>query len=417
MADFESGDDAARSRRDLLKAGGATAALAALGAVAAPAVLRAQAPTIKIGAINPMTGALAYNGNQAKAGFQFALDDINAAGGIKALGGAKLELVVADAESRPDVAAAQVDKLAEAGVACLLGCQSSALSLAATQAAAKFALPVVVDVGTADQIVTRGLTNVFRFSPGTGRAVEEGVKNLDALNNAAGKPVKTVAVVHEDGPFGSAMAKLLNDKLPSLGLQVVETISHPTPQRDFTNIVLRLKNAKPDLVMPSHYINEFILFARTMRQQRFSPKAIYSIFGGGASNIKFVRENQDAAQFIIDTNHYYDQRKPASQALARKVADAKLDLTYDVMVAYGAMQLVGMALEAAKSADRAKLTEALTTQTFGETIMPYGPIRFEKGDNTGSHLVNVQVRGDRIETIFPKEFATIEPVFPFPERG
>lgn len=404
-------------RRTFIKTSGATLALATLGTLAAPAVLRGQALVVKIGAVSPLTGALAYNGNQARAGLQFAIDAINTAGGIKSLGGAKLELVAADAESRPDVAAAQVDKLADAGVSCLVGAQSSALSLAATQAAARFGLPMVVDVGTTDQIVQRGLANVFRFSPGTVRAVTEGVANLNTLNEQAGKPVRTVAIVHEDGPFGSSMAKLLNERLPGLGMTVVETISHPSPQRDFTNIVLRLKAAKPDLVMPSHYLNEFILFARTMRQQRFSPKAIYSIFGGGASNIKFVRENQDAAQYIIDTNHYYDARKPMSQALARKVADAKLDLTYDVMVAYGAMQLIGFALEAAKSADRERLIETLATMTFPETVMPYGPIKFEGGDNTGSHLVNVQVRGDKIETIFPPEFATVAPVFPMSDRG
>lgn len=406
-----------QSRRDVLKAGGSTLAVAAAATIAAPAVLRAQAQTIKIGAINPLTGALAYNGNQAKAAFQMAVDDINATGGIKSMGGAKLELLVADAESKPDVAAAQVDKLADAGVACLIGCQASALTLATTQAAAKFNLPQVIDIGTADQIVQRGLPNVFRFSPGTARAVAQGIGNLNTLNEQAGKPVKTVAIVHEDGPFGSSMAKVLNEKLPGLGLNVVETISHPSPQRDFTNIVLRLKAANPDLIMPSNYLNDFILLARTMRQQRFSPKAIYSIFGGGASNPKFVRENPDAAQYIIDTNQWYDPRKPASVALAKKVADAKLDLTYDIMVGYGAMQLVGHALEAAKSADRAKLIETLSTQTFPETVMPYGPIKFEGGDNTGSRLVNLQVRGEKIEVIFPKDYATAEPVFPIPDRG
>ena len=417
MAKNDRTDLGAGNRRDLLKAGGSSLALAALGTVAAPAVLRAQTPTIKIGAVNPLTGPLAYNGNQAKAAFQMAVDDINAAGGIKSRGGAKLELIVVDVESKPDVASAQVDKLADSGVSLLIGSQSSALSLAASQTAAKYNLPMVVDVGTADAIVQRGLTNVFRFSPGTARSVAEGVGNLNMLNDAAGKPVKTVAIVHEDGPFGSSMAKVLNEKLPGLGMQVVETISHPSPQRDFTNIVLRLKAANPDLVMPSNYLNEFILFARTMRQQRYAPKAIYSIFGGGASNPKFVRENGDAAQFIIDTNQWYDPRKPASQALLKKAADANLDLTYDIMVGYGAMQLVGHALEAAKSSDRAKLIETLSTQTFGDTVMPYGPIKFEKGDNTGSHLVNVQVRGDKIEVIFPKEFATAEPVFPMPNRS
>ena len=407
----------AGSRRDVIKAGGSTLALAAFGTLAAPSVLRAQTATIKVGAISPLTGALAYNGNQAKAGLQFAIDDINAAGGLRSMGGARLELLVADAESRPDVGAAQVDKLAEAGVACIIGSQASAIVLAASQAATRFGLPYIVDIGTADTIVQRGLPNVFRFSPGTARAVNEGVANLATLNDAAGKPIKTVAIVHEDGPFGSALAKLLNEKLPALGMTIVETISHPTPQRDFTNIVLRLKAAKPDLVMPSHYINEFILFARTIRQQRFSPKAVYSIFGGGASNIKFVRENQDAAQYIVDTNHWYDPRKAASQALARKVADAKLDLTYDIMVAYGAMQLAADAIDKTRSADRAKLIETLSTQTFGDTVMPYGPIKFTGGDNAGSHLVNTQIRGDKIEVIFPKEYATVEPVFPFPDRS
>jgi branched-chain amino acid transport system substrate-binding protein len=130
-----------------------------------------------------------------------------------------------------------------------------------------------------------------------------------------------------------------------------------------------------------------------------------------------VRENQEAAQFIIDTNHWYDPRKPASQALAKKVADAKLDLTYDIMIAYAAMQLASQAIEKAGSADRAKVLQTLSTETFGDTVMPYGPIKFVNGDNTGSQLVNLQVRGDKIEVIFPKDYATIEPVFPFPDRS
>lgn len=411
-------NDATITRRRLLETGASTLALAAIGTVAAPAVLRAQNPaSIKIGAISPLTGALSYNGTQARAGIQFALDDINAAGGIKSMGGAKLEAIFADAESRPDVAAAQVDRLAEAGVACLIGCQASALGLATTQAAARYGLPQVVDISASDQMVSRGLTNVFRFSPGTSRSVDEGIASLNTLNEAAGKAVKTVAIVHEDGPFGSNMARILKERLPGIGLSVVETISHPTPQRDFTNIVLRLKAAKPDLVMPSNYINEFTLFAQTMRQQRFTPKAIYAIYGGGASNVRFVRDHNDAAQYVIDTNHWFDPRKPLSQALAKKVADAKLDLTYDIMVAYGATQVLADAIDKAKSADRAKLIETLSTQTFGDTIMPYGPIKFVGGDNTGSHVVNTQVRGQKIEIVFPKEYATMDPVFPMPERG
>ncbi|MFX8968925.1 ABC transporter substrate-binding protein, partial [Acinetobacter baumannii] len=81
--------------------------------------------------------------------------------------------------------------------------------------------------------------------------------NLVKINDAAGKPAKTVLIVHEDSAFGAGMAKLLNTELPARGFEVVDTISHATPTRDFTNIALKIKSANPDLVIPSNYLNEF----------------------------------------------------------------------------------------------------------------------------------------------------------------
>ncbi len=406
------------SRRGFLKASGTgLAATAFAGTVAAPTILRAQTPTVKIGILEPMTGALAYNGGQAKAGAMFAIDAINAAGGIKSMGGAKLEGVVADAQSRPDVAAAAVDTLAQAGVSAFIGCQASALGLASSQAAVRYNLAQVFDIGTAEQVVQRGLKNVFRFTPGVNKCTSTALGNLKLLNDDAGDPAKTAALVYEDGPFGSNLSKLLTDSLPKMGITIVENISHPTPQRDFTNIVLRLKAAKPDIIIPSNYINEYTLLAMTMRQQRVETKAIYSILGGAASNIKFVREHNDAAQYVMDCNHWFDPRKTESQELAKKVAAANLDLTYDVMVAYACIQLIADSLERAASGDREKLIEALASSTYSGSIMPYGPTKFVDGSNEAAQPVNTQIRGDKIELVFPKEYATAEAVFPMPQHG
>lgn len=401
------------TRRGLLQAGGSGLVLA----VTSPAVLRAQAPTVKIGLLEPLTGAMAFNGTQARNGASFAIEAINAAGGIKSLGGAKLEAVVVDAQSRPDVAASGVDTLAQAGVSVILGCQASALVLASTQAAARYNIPHVVDIGTAEQVVSRGLTNVFRFTPGVNKCTSSALENLKRLNEGAGNPVKTAAIVHEDGPFGSSMAKLLAERLPQQNIKVVESISHPTPQRDFTNVLLRLRAAKPDLVIPSNYLNEFTLFLMTLRQQRLETKAIYGILAAGASNAKFVRENNAAAQEIMDCNHWYDPRKPDSQALAKKAAAANVDMTYDVMVTYACVQLIADALERAASPDRGKVMEALASSTFDGHIMPYGPTKFVNGENLGAQPVNTQVRGDKIELVFPKEFATAEAVFPMTSKS
>ena len=383
--------------------------------LAFPGLLSAQPAPVKIGVLHPVTGALAYSGQQARAGALIAIDEINADGGIRALGGAKLEAVLADAESKPEVGAAQIDRLHEAGVSIVLGPFASGIALATTQAAAKHNLPHVVDVGIVDQIVQRNLPNVFRFGPGFGKIVETALQTLGDLNDGAGKIAKTAVIVHEDGAFGGGMAKLLQTELPKRGIQVLETIAHPTPTRDFTNVVLKIKSLNPDLVIPSNYVNEYILFARTLQQQRVRPKAIYSIAGGGASNIKFVREHNQAAQYILDCNHWCDPRKPLAQAFMKKLDAMKIDITYEPILNYSCVRLIADAIERAASADRAKVTAALAASTFEGHIMPYGPTRFVGGQNQGAQPVGTQIRGQKIEIIAPKEFATAKAVFPMPK--
>lgn len=413
--EHRSGRRGALSRRQVIAAAGSGAALAAFGS--RPRGARAQAPTIKIGLLHPVTGPLAYSGTQSRAGALMALQQINDAGGIASMGGARLEPILADAQSKPEVGAAEVDRLNDAGVSIIQGPYASGIALATTQAAARHNLPHLVDVGVADSIMDRGLPNIFRFAPGLGKVTQVALANLVAINDAAGKPAKTVVIVHEDSAFGTGMAKVLNDELPQRGFRILETLSHPTPTRDFTNIVLKVKAANADLVIPSNYLNEYILFARTMRQQRVSPKAIYSILGGAASNIRFVHDYNDAAQYVMDCNHWYDPRKPQSQAFLKAVEAKKLDLTYEVMLNYACMQVIADSLERAASADRAKLAAALAASTFAGHIMPYGPTKFVKGQNQGAQPVNTQIRGEAIEVIFPREFATAAPVFPMPSRG
>ncbi|MGE0735485.1 MAG: ABC transporter substrate-binding protein [Alphaproteobacteria bacterium] len=402
------------SRRQFVA--GATAATAA-ASIGFPAVLRAQAAPIKVGVLHPVTGPLAYSGNQSRAGALMAIDAINAAGGIKSMGGAKLEAVLGDAQSKPDVGAAEVEKMNEAGVAAIVGPFASAIALATTQAAAKHNIPHVVDVGVVDQVVTRGLKNTFRFGPGITSIVDTAIQNLGALIKESKTPIKTVAIVHEESAFGSGMAKTLNARLPGMGLEIVETISHANPTRDFGTIALKLKGRNPDLIIPSNYYDEYVLLARTMLQQKISPKAIYSILGGGASSMRFVQEFNDAAQYVIDTNHWVDPRKPGSAALMKQVEAKKLFFTYEVFLNYDCVRLLADALERAKSAKREGIIDALAASTWADTIMPYGPTKFVNGQNQSARVVNTQIIGKEIKLIFPKEVANAAPVFPMPKRG
>jgi branched-chain amino acid transport system substrate-binding protein len=400
------------NRRRFLQSSALTAAAAATGSLAMPAVLRAQGAGVKLGILHPVTGALSYSGQQGRLGAQLAVDEINAAGGIKGLG--KIEAILGDAQSTPDGGTAEVEKMNAAGVAAIVGGYASSIRLAVSQAAARYDLPYVVDVGVADNIVTRGLKNTFRFGPGFGVIAKTALDNLVAINDAAGKPAKTVMIVHEDSLFGSGLAKLLNGQLPQRGFEVLETIPHPTPTRDFNNVVLKIKARNPDLVIPADYYNEYVLLARTMQQQKVRPKGIYSVLGGAASSYKFVKEFPEAAQYIMDCNHWFDPRNPKAQALKKTVESKGQFYTYEVYMNYSCILLAADALARAGAADRGKVISALESSTFSGHVMPYGPTKFVNGQNQGAAPVNTQVLKNDIQVILPAAFATAKPVFPMP---
>ncbi len=396
------------SRRTFLYQSAAAAAL-----VSAPWVVRAQgAKPVKVGILHPVTGALAYSGQQCRLGALLAIEDINKAGGIKSLGGAPLEAMLGDAQSRPEAGSAEVEKMNEAGVSAIVGAYASAICLATTQTAAKYNLPHVVDVGVADQIVERGLKNTFRFGPGYRACSERAITDLAALNDAAGKPAKTVMIVHEDSLFGTGTAALLSKSLPQHGFEIKDVVKHPNPTRDFNNIVLRMKSLNPDIVIPANYYNEYALLLRAMKQQKVQPKAIYSVLGGAASSYKFLKEFPDIANGIIDCNHWFNPKDARVAPLKARVEEKGAYFSYEVFMTYTSVLLLADALERAKSADRAAIIEALASSTFSDNIMPYGPTKFVNGQNTGAQPLLTQVIGGDIKVVIPADYRQADPIFP-----
>jgi branched-chain amino acid transport system substrate-binding protein len=383
----------------------------AAAALAAPLLAGAQAKPVKIGVLHPVTGALAFSGQQCREGALLAIEDINKAG-IKSLGGAKLEALLGDAQSTPQAGAAEIEKMNEAGCAAVVGAYASAICLATTQAAAKYNLPQVVDVGVADQIVQRGLKNTFRFGPGYTTCAQVAVANLHVLNTAAGKPAKTVMIIHEESLFGTGTANLLARELPGFGFDVKEVVKHANPTRDFNNIVLRMKALNPDIVIPANYFNEYALLVRTMQQQKVAPKAIYSVLGGAASSYKFLKEFPDAANGIIDCNHWFNPKDKRAAELRKRVEAKGLYFTYEIFNTYTAMRLLADAIERAKSVDRAAITDALAASTFADHFMPYGPTKFVNGQNQGAQPLMTQVFKGDIKVIVPRDYREVDPVFP-----
>lgn len=396
------------SRRLVLQAGAASTILGA------PGLLMAQPRTVKVGLIHPVSGALAFSGGQGRLGCQWAIDEINAAGGIKALGGVKLEAALGDSQSRPEVGVSEVERLHGENVSAYVGCFSSAIALPATQAAAKYNTPFMIDVGVSDAIVSRGLKNVFRLAPGNGKCVDDAFAGLSEVNKAAGGIAKSAVIVHEDSEFGTSTAKLLQGKLAGIGIEVKEVLKHATPTRDFSNLALRIKSLKPDLVIVSNYQNEYVLLARTLHQQKVDVAGMFSVLGGGF-NYRLVKEQPDVAQYMMDFNHWYNPRNPKAQTM-RKAVEAKGGLfTFEVYCGYNAVKCYADAIERAKSSEKDAVIAALETSTWSDHFMPYGPTKFVNGQNQGGRAVLLQASKTDIDVVWPNEFASTKAIFPRPK--
>jgi len=379
-----------------------------------PAILRAQPAAVKVGLVHPVTGFVAYNGQQNRLGGTMAIEDVNKAGGIKSMGGAKLEALLGDSQSKVEVGVSEVEKMNEQGVAAYIGCFQSPVGIAASQAASKYNTPFLIDVGASDLIVTRGLKNVFRLKPGFGVCVDDGIASLGALNKAAGGIAKSAVIVHESGEFGTGTAKLLAGKLPSIDIQPKELIAHDNPTRNFDNIALRIRSLAPDVIMMSNYGNEYMLLARTLFQQKVNVAGFFSILGGGF-NYKFVKEMPDVSQYMMDVNHWYNPKSAKAVALKKRVEDGGALFTFEVYLTYTNVMLLVDALERAASAEKEKLLAALASSTFNAELMPYGPTKFVNGQNQGGKPGIMQsLKGD-IEVIAPAEFASAKAVFPKPK--
>jgi len=207
---------ARQHRRKFIQQTAALSAAAATGTLGFPALVRSQGGPLKVGVLHPVTGPLAYSGNLSRLGAKLAIDEINAGGGLKALGGAKIEPVYADAP-RPEAGVAEVEKMNEAGASAIVGAYASAICLATTQAAAKHNIPHVVDVGVADQIVERGLKNTFRFGPGYRVIATDAINNLHIMNKLARSPATTARENPITGSYGDPEGIVLRPITPPRG--------------------------------------------------------------------------------------------------------------------------------------------------------------------------------------------------------
>ncbi|MFQ5829120.1 MAG: ABC transporter substrate-binding protein [Candidatus Methylomirabilia bacterium] len=376
------------------------------------------AQEIPIGIVLPMSGPLAKVGLTNLWGHELAVEDINAAGGIKAMGGAKLKLIVADSQGKPEIGNSETERLIREGVAAIMGAYQSAVSFTGTQVAERYKTPYLIPVSIADKITKRGFKYTFRPESLASWFARDQFRAIRDFAKQSGVPVKRIAILYEDTLYGQSTAKGQKRYAKEMGWEIVADISYPAETLDMTATISKLKAAKPDVVVHNSYFNDSLLLARTSKELDFNPKAFFAA-GAGPKDPNFAKQlGKDAEYWLVISEWNADMRREGAAELGERFLK-KFGQAMDGIAAmcYITTWVLKDALERAGSADREKLRDALskTDITSGPGAMvATGRIKFdENGQNDFTNLVTQIIDGTQ-RTVWPSEAASRPVVFPIP---
>lgn len=254
------------------------AATLALGLVAP---VSAQTP-LKVGVVLPLSGRNAVAGQSNLFGMRLVADLVNAGGGIKSLGGAKLELVVADNASAAVSSAGEARRLIEnERVAFILGPYSTPEAEATVPVTERAGVGLLSTQASYDGLFDRnykGFATVSMTSSQFGKSYAGFVK---WLVNSQGATIKTVAITYPDNDYGQTAAKSTQQELAAAGLSIVDVRSFPPTVQDLTPVVLRLKQMSPDAIVSIGYFQDGILLHNARVAQSYTDQPLW--VGGSAS--------------------------------------------------------------------------------------------------------------------------------------
>lgn len=388
----------------------------ALMASAGPGV---AAKDVVIGVVLPLSGPYAQNGQMGLWGAQFAADQINASGGIKALGGAKLRLQVSDTgtASAGEVANITQRLIQSYHPSAICGAWASPYTISASTVTERAKVPMLTQ-SFADQITERGYQYVFQLPA---KAALMGQVSTDAvldLAKAASYPIQTVATIADDTSSGKITAQAADARFKSRGVNVALEYFFPAGLTSATSIALRLLSVKPDLIFVAGALPDTVLLQKTIREQGYRGPFLGS--GGGNVTIQYGELlGPLSSGAFASAGWNWDMPGPAAKTFFKEFTE-RYKVPFPAQEAgedYAIIYLIKEALEAAKSDDPQAVRDALTRLdiTSGPaSVMSGGRVAFDaNGMNKHVLPVIIQWQDGLPRTVHPKEIASAKARFNF----
>jgi branched-chain amino acid transport system substrate-binding protein len=374
---------------------------------------------IRVAMIAPLSGPWARQGQLMRMGADMAIEEINQKGGVRALDGAKMVLVVADAGDSTEKAknAAQRLLAQDPDLVGGTGAWLSSFTLAVTEVTERAQLPILT-LSYSDLITGRGFKYVFQTSPTAGHQAAETLPTaLTLAETATGKRPKTVGILMDNTASPTSFAKPLREGgLEKLGLKLVVDQVFTPPLSDATPLIEKVRSARPDfllLLLSAMPDNKLVL--EKLDEFKLSKGRLPLVGNGSPLGTPELKNTvgPDLLEGLLFSVADWPFKGDEEIVERFKKRTGEPWMTQDGITAYGDMWILKEAVERAGVADRVKVADALRTMDLnsGPAALSFpGPIRFdENGRRVDVPMIFAQWQNGIPVTVFPPELALAKP--------
>jgi branched-chain amino acid transport system substrate-binding protein len=385
-------------------------------------MLRAQGKTVKAACIAPFSGPWARTGTLIRMGCEMAIEEINQKGGIKALGGAKMELVAIDAGDSAEKAKNAAQRLVaqEPDVIGGTGAWLSSFTLAVTEVTERAQIPWLT-LSYADSLTDRGFKYIFQTSATAGKQATDQLPTIiDLAKAATGKAPGTAAIISDNTASPVAFFKPMREGgLTKAGIKVLMDETYTPPLADATPLMQKVRSTRPDFLMfVSTNVSDLKLGLEKMNEFRIG-KGVIPTIGNGAANgapevLKLMPAEVLEGYMFSVADWAMKGQETIIDAFKKKFNEPWM--TQDSITGYGDMWILKEAVEMAGAADKNKVNDAIHAMDLKDTpanIAFPGKVKFDAaGRRVDAPLVMVQWQSGIPHTVFPVDRATAQARWP-----
>ncbi len=385
---------------------------------------------IKIGTIYAMSGGSAAIGTNILRGIDFAVAEINAAGGVN---GRPLEVVRGDHAGDAATGRSEAERLiTQEHVDVMMGCHMSVVTEVVAQVCQQYEVPMITAISTLDRLSNeehKDMDYFFRLCPLNSVYVEDMLMYLRDSKEQTGEEIKTVAIFTDRAAIGQELIRCVELFKDEYGLDLVATVDYTSNATDLSAQVLALKQADPDAVLCDSYIGDATLFIQTLKEQNYSPKMIVAK-ANGFTDPSFITNLGDIANGVASVVEFNPDLVNGKEINEEFKAEFGVDMNGHSAESYTVVWLFKAAMEAAGSTEGPAVKDALANlEINGEfpggrkIVLPYNKIKFENydlagephyRDNTSASVAIAQIQDGQWKTVWPFDFADTKIAYPAP---